>query len=41
MILLDANILLRITDSKDPKYTLTLQAIFKSRNNDTLAIWPQ
>lgn len=41
MIVLDANILVRMADRKDPKHASTVRAVFKHRRNDTLAILPQ
>ncbi len=41
MILLDANILVRLADRNDPKHALTLQAILTWRRTDSLLIVPQ
>jgi hypothetical protein len=38
MILLDANILLRMTDSSDPNYKTALDAVFKARTATKLVI---
>ena len=41
MIVLDANILLRMADRLDPQHELTISAVFKKRLNDELVILPQ
>ena len=41
MILLDANVLLRMTDRNHPHYNPTISAVFKNRKTEPLAIVPQ
>ena len=41
MILLDANILLRMADRADPLYDTTRNAVFQKRRTDQLVIVPQ
>jgi predicted nucleic acid-binding protein len=41
MILLDANILVRMADREDAKHAMTVQAVFRYRRGDTLVVVPQ
>lgn len=41
MILLDANVLLRLTNTDDPEYKRIQRVIFNYRSNDTLVLAPQ
>jgi len=41
VILLDANILVRMADRSDPRYAITRNAVFKKRSTDRLAVVPQ
>ena len=41
MILLDANVLVRLSDSKDPEYRRVQQAVFARRSLEVVAIAPQ
>ena len=41
MILLDANVLLRLADKADAQYGPTVKAVFHMRQTETLAIVPR